>query len=242
MQEAYPEVRHKVLSLTNGYDPELFPVAEPAPGDVLRIVHAGQLYAGRDPRPLLDALQGDRGVRPFRVEFLGRTTYEKDADFAADLHQRGLDGVVVGLGHLAYAQALEAMCRADILLLLDQPGRRIGVPAKLYEYLGAGRPILALAEPDGDVAAILRTSGVPYRLASPSRPDEIRPALLELVESVAERRFGPPGRERLAFTREHLAGRLADVLDASLRPGRQGLHERVRTQPVRPVVEVGQGA
>jgi len=149
---------------------------------------------------------------------------------------------VVGVGHLAYAQALEAMCRADVLLLLDQPGRRSGVPAKLYEYLGAGRPILALAEPDGDVAAVLRASGVPYRLASPSRPDEIRPALLELVEAVAERRFGPPGRERLAFTREHLTERLADLLDNSLRPGSQGLHERARTQSGSPMVEVGQGA
>ena len=38
------------------------------------------------------------------------------------------------------------MVQADVLLLLDTPGRQAGVPAKLYEYIGAGRPILALAE------------------------------------------------------------------------------------------------
>jgi len=30
---------------------------------------------------------------------------------------------------------------SDVLLLLDNPGRRVGVPAKLYEYLGAGARI-----------------------------------------------------------------------------------------------------
>jgi glycosyltransferase involved in cell wall biosynthesis len=237
-QEAYPDVRHKVLDLPNGYDPERFPVSPPTPGPVCRIVHAGQLYAGREPHVLLDALQGAQCAKPFRVEFLGRTTYDKGADFAADLARRGLEGVVVGTGQLPYAQALEAMCQADVLLLIDNPGRRVGVPAKLYEYLGAGRPILALAEPDGDVAEVLRASGAPYRLASPSRPEEVRQALVEMVEAVGQGTVGAPAPERLAFTREHLAERLADILDGLWRSGRLGLRQWLGRTGCRPALRV----
>jgi glycosyltransferase involved in cell wall biosynthesis len=241
LREACPAVRHKVLALTNGYDPEVFEAVSPAPpGEVIRIVHAGQLYAGRDPRPLLDALQGARAVRPFRVEFLGRTTYQSGADFAADLTRRGLEGVVVSTGQLAYADALRAMCQADILLLLDNPGRRVGVPAKLYEYLGAGRPILAVAEPDGDVAAILQESGVPHKLVSPSAPEQIRQGLLVLIAELAEGRMTTPGVQRLAFTREQLAGRLADILDGYLRPGRLAVEDLLRTtRQRRRLAEIG---
>ena len=67
------------------------------------------------------------------------------------------------------------MVGADVLLLLDSPGHRVGVPAKLYEFVGAGRPILALAEFDSDVAWVLRESEVPHRdrkawIAKPSGP------------------------------------------------------------------------
>src|SRR5438132_2242533 len=58
LEAAYPEYRDKIHVVTNGYDPESFPAPGPrAPGRPLRIVHAGELYAGRDPRPVLDALK-----------------------------------------------------------------------------------------------------------------------------------------------------------------------------------------
>ena len=109
------------------------------------------------------------------------------------------------------------MVQADVLLLLDTPGRRAGVPAKLYEYIGAGRPILALAELDSDVAWVLRESGVAHRIAPPLDAEAIRRALTELLQDPATARCG--GQPRLVqprFTREQLAGELAGLLDSCL--------------------------
>jgi glycosyltransferase involved in cell wall biosynthesis len=217
-QAAYPAHAHKVITVTNGFDPESFPaVPARARADELCIVHAGQLYAGRDPRPFLDALRNlDAGLPPVRAVFLGRTS-GNGVDLDAEVRARGLERMVEIREQVSYAECLEQMCRAEVLLLLDSPGRRMGVPAKLYEYLGAGRAILALAENDGDTASILRESGLPYRLAAPMHTEPIRRAVTELAQQqahgeLAHTVFGHPTR----FTRESIAGQLAEVLNGCL--------------------------
>ena len=153
-------------------------------------------------------MSSGRPSAPLAVRLLGTPPEEARYDLRAEIHRRGLDDVVTFTGQVSYAEALQEMMRADILLLLDSPGRKVGVPAKLYEYIGAGRPILALGEPDGDLAATLEASGRPYRIAAPALVDAIGRALAELAA-------GPttiePGRAD-PFTRESVAGSLAGVL------------------------------
>jgi glycosyltransferase involved in cell wall biosynthesis len=222
--ESFPSRRSRIVTLTNGYDPERFDRGEaPSPaGDRLTIVHAGEIYAGRDPRPLLDAIRDlesgpDRGSRSVRVRFVGR---EPDGfDFAAEVRQRGLEANVEHTGQVSYQEALREMSRADIALLLDSPGRRVGVPAKIYEYIGAGRPILALGESDGDLAWVLRESGLPHRIAPAKDPAAIRRALAELTREVEDGGVVPadaPGVR--AFTREAITRRLASILESLTAP------------------------
>ncbi len=218
LQAAYPGSAARMTYLTNGYDPESFPVVESTKrGDgPVRIFHAGQLYVGRDPRPLLDAIASIPAddLPAFRLEFLGRTDYEAGADLMADARQRGIESRVLCRPQAPYRQTLGEMCQADILLLMDTPERKIGVPAKLYEYFGAGRPILALGERDGDLASVLQESGVPYRLALPHDVPAIRQAVVELVGDVAAGTLVPPTEQtRRRFSREALAGQLAEHLN-----------------------------
>jgi glycosyltransferase involved in cell wall biosynthesis len=218
-QDAFPRHADRMLTLTNGYDPEAFPrrdATAPRTGP-LRIVHTGELYAGRDPRPLLDALQTlkqSAGGLSFRVVFIGRGA-RGGLDLPAEVERRGLIEVVSIEGQIPYQQALHELCQADLLLLLDSAGRRAGVPAKLYEYLGAGRPMLVLAEADGDTAAVVRESGMPHRIAPPNDPGRIRQALTELVDGLtAGTLAAPAGQATERFTRAALAGRLAENLDS----------------------------
>jgi hypothetical protein len=135
-------------------------------------------------------------------------------DLDAEIRQRGLESVVEFSGQVPYGRAVAEMAAADVLLLLDTPGRRSGIPAKLYEYLGAGRPVLALAEPNGDTAGALRTAGVLHRVAPLTDAVRIRQALSELLEAVAAGEAGTAtGPERFAFTRARLAQSLAECLD-----------------------------
>lgn len=226
LRGAVPAAAGRVVAVTNGYDPEAFEglSRRPDPEGRWTIVHPGQLYLGRDPRPLFDALRGlladwPAGRPPPRVRFLGDMGFNSTGvDLAGEARARGLEGVVALEGQVPHRASLQAMVDADALLLLDAPGRRIGVPAKLYEYLGAGRPVLALAEPDGDTAAVLRAGEVPHRLAPIGDAAAIGRALRGLL---AEGPGAAPGAGRLEFTRERLAGRLAEYLDGiAAVPGR----------------------
>lgn len=221
LQSGYPEHRDKVVVITNGYEPEGFSDRElrPPRRDEIRIVHTGELYYGRDPRPFLDAMRevylvDGKGSRSMRVRFLGRTTVG-DFDLKAEVTRRGLDQFVELGGQVSYDESLRAMVDADVLLLLDNLGRRVGVPAKLYEYLGASAAILALAEEDGDTAWVLRQSGVLHRIAPPDNPAKIRQAMTELATCLASGQSicADPGR-LCAFTREATARTLAEHLDA----------------------------
>jgi glycosyltransferase involved in cell wall biosynthesis len=222
-QTAFPEQADRIITLTNGYDPEVFPRRPAAAphGGPLRVVHTGELYANRDPRPFLDALHALRqasqaGGPSLRVSFVGRAA-RGGVDLPVEIARRSLGEVVAVEGQVPYQQALQQLCDADLLLLLDSAGRRAGVPAKLYEYLGAGRPLLALAEMDGDTAAVLRQSGVAHRIAPPNDPERIRQALTELVDGLAAGTLAPPTEQQTArFTRAALAGRLAETLEELL--------------------------
>jgi glycosyltransferase involved in cell wall biosynthesis len=224
LERGYPQHRSKIVTIPNGFDPGLFP--PPSPRDdpqAARILYAGEMYLGRDPRPFLDAIGGAPGDRlcerySLRVSFLGRAS---DDAFRLDeeIRRRGLDGRVRLAGQVTYRQTLQEMIDSDVLLLLDTPGRRVGVPAKVYEYLGAGKPILALAEPDGDVAWALQKSGVPHRITPPRDAGRIKQALGELLAELREGRLAVPTPEQLDyFTREQMARRVAECLsDCQLR-------------------------
>ena len=213
----YPEHAAKMHVITNGFDPEKFTSIDvPPPGDRLMILHAGELYSGRDPRPFLDAfaqLQAEQV--PVDCTFLGRTT-DSMYSLAAEITRRGLDSTVHRPGQVPYVESLQKMMSADILVLFQNPGYRFGIQAKLFEYLGTGRPILAISELDSDIAWVLRESKVLHRVAAPTDVAGIRQAILELVaEARAGHDNGSDKSAALQFTRERMAQRFAECLDRS---------------------------
>ena len=69
-------------------------------------------------------------------------------------------GKTHGLMWWAKRQALSEMLRADGLLVMQSSGCNEQIPAKIYEYLRAGRPIVALTDPVGDTGTTLQAAGV----------------------------------------------------------------------------------
>lgn len=215
---ANPDAAAKIVTIPNGFDPERFVKPESRPvGEHLTILHAGELYHNRDPRPFLDAL-GELSDTSLQVEFLGRQSGGL-FDFPAEIENRNLSATVRLAAQVPYAEAIQRMMNADILLIVQSPQWPIGVPAKLYEYLGAGRPILALAETDSDIAWALRESGVLHRIAPPRDVPAIKQALVELTSDVRAGRPASGNPEALQqFTRERMAQRVAACLDRVVTP------------------------
>ncbi len=222
LAEAYPDIADKLVTITNGYDPEAIPppTIQVSPHSPITILHAGELYAGRDPRPLLDAIASikdasDLGLPEFRVAFLGRHKWS-GLDLLGEIKNRGCDDIVDVVEHLPYADAKQRMVDAGILLLLDSAGRQAGVPAKLYEYIGCQRPVLALVEQESDSAWVLRESGMRHCIANPASVPGVQRALIDLLVNLTSGETLDTGPREACFngrfTRAESAQQLAAVL------------------------------
>jgi len=152
------------VSVPNGYDPEDFAAADaPAPFDpeMLTILYTGIIYPGRrDPSPLFAALAGLAPNERARIEL---RFHGQDLRGVAEMARRHGVGDRVQVGEaVAYRTSLAWQKQADVLLLLlwDDPRERGVCPAKLFEYAGAGRPVLSLGYSDGVAADLIRTRGL----------------------------------------------------------------------------------
>jgi glycosyltransferase involved in cell wall biosynthesis len=195
--ERYPDIpKSRLTIIENGYDESSFASAERAPGPgnsgirPLVLVHSGTVYPSeRDPRHFFGALSDlhtNGGIKPDELKVVLRAT--GCDDYLRDLIGRyGLDGIVKLEPTVPYRVALAEMLGADALLVLQAGNCNYQVPAKLYEYLRARRPILALTDPAGDTAAVLRSAGIDT-IAPLDSQQEISQLLLRFLELLRQQR------------------------------------------------------
>ena len=103
--------------------------------------------------------------------------------------------------------------RADALLVLQASNCNQQIPAKLYEYLRASRPVIGLTDSQGDTAATLRSCGV-STIAPLDSARAIAALLLELLAEIRNGSARLPEREMARRnSRTARAKELADLLD-----------------------------
>lgn len=211
--------------IENGYDEGVFVKAErdggaaaPRLDGVVRLVHSGILYGvGRDPLPFFRALKDVAARRPERLEVVLRAsgnpgTHEK---LAADL---GLSEIVTVAPAVGYGDAIREMLEAEGLLVFQGAAFNKQIPAKVYEYLRAGRPILALTDPAGETARLLREWDGVY-IAREDSVAEIAQALGRLLDAVAAGQVPERPIEAVRrLSREARTAQLAVALDAVAGP------------------------
>lgn len=219
------EPREKFCAIPNGYDDEDFaarPMPDLSAGSELLILHAGGINPTfRDPRPLFAALRevGDSGaldVSQVRFRFLGGGPFGDSPQMRQAIEAAGLSGRVEFLPRVDYARALAEQAKARLLLLLQASADTTDlVPAKLFEYLRAGRPVLAVVGP-GATAELLRETGGGW-VVDPRSPEALQAALAAAVRAWQSGTLAVLTADHgvlKRFSRERLAADLAARFDA----------------------------
>jgi glycosyltransferase involved in cell wall biosynthesis len=168
--------RGRVLTIANGCDFEDFAGLDYARSEHFRITHAGSFFGKRTPRPFLSALaeSGLDVVARFVGDFRAG-----DREWAEGL---GLGDRLELHPYVPRRESLRLQRDSETLLLLipEAAGRGRGVlSGKVFEYLAAERPILAVVPPDGAAAKLIRETGAGL-VAAPDDVEGIKASLADL--------------------------------------------------------------
>lgn len=148
----------KTYAIPSGFDPDKRISGTP-PSEKFSIVYTGVLYKGkRDPEPLLKAikellLKGIIAQEDLAIDFYGYDV----GWLVKDVERHGLQNQVHIHGSIPREEALKKQREAQVLLLLtwDNPQERGVYTGKIFDYLAAQRPILAIGCPEGVVKELL---------------------------------------------------------------------------------------
>jgi glycosyltransferase involved in cell wall biosynthesis len=211
-----PETRaDKLYVIPNGYDEADFEGRRSAPPtDVLRILHAGTITeAYRLDAGFLAAIATVQALFPavpVRLRFVGQVS----AGLVEQVRAAGLADILELKSYVPHDEAVNELLSASVLLLgVPDVAHNAGVlPGKLFEYLAARKPILAVGPPDSEASRILTDAGIGPVLAYTDRAGlEVRLTALATQWLTNPNLDLPSGPERL-WTRRALAGRLAAAL------------------------------
>src|SRR5947199_7085799 len=164
----------RVTTIANGSDFDDFAGLTYTRTDRFRLTHTGSFFGQRDPKPFLRALAAS-GLEDVTVRFVGDFR-PGDREFLDSLE---LGDRVELIDYVPRRESLRLQRDSDALLLLipEAGGRGRGVlSGKVFEYIAAERPILAVVPPDGAAAGLIRDTGAGV-VAPPEDVGAIRSAI-----------------------------------------------------------------
>ncbi|MGO9650123.1 MAG: glycosyltransferase [Terriglobales bacterium] len=173
----------KFRTLTNGFE-DLVVSPRRKAGPKRFLLHLGSLYAHRRIDTFLIALadlvsSGRLAPESFEVLFQGENDPSYLAEAARLVPQLMENGCIRFSPRIPWRAASQLLWETDLLLLF-QGSHALQVPAKFYEYLQTGVPILAVSEAGALTDLMHQTrAGVWVR---PGDPREIAPKLLEALK------------------------------------------------------------
>lgn len=181
----YPEAcLKKAVVIPHCYDPDLYTVGPVPLNDRCVFTYTGSFYGLRSPMPLLHALRRLRDERPadmLRMEF--RFIGSTPARYRRAIRELGLASVIRVESWVDYLENLKYMKRSDILLVIDASLEEESIfePAKLIDYLGAQKSVLAISSLNGIAGRMVRRFDV-GEVADPRDIAGIQRAIVRLYE------------------------------------------------------------
>jgi hypothetical protein len=214
--------------IPNGFDESAFVSDEVAAGSwvaadsAIVLLHSGTIYPtpDRDPSHFFRALRRvldarSPSSRPVKVVLRSSGV---EAHYTDLLNTLQLAANVMFAPALPYEAALREMMCADGLIIFQGYTSNPAIPAKLYEYFRARRPILALVDRDGETAKLMREEAV-GELAPLDDEQLIAATLHKFLVDIESDRSKLMTMARIAsFERKQAVAKFAEMFEAVARP------------------------
>ena len=145
----YPELTSKKFHhVPNGFDSSDFPNIEPVQNQKFTITYSGSLYGRRNPAAFFSAIEklateGRIDTNNIKLRFVGRFGSEVE-----EMYQKvSFKSAIETISYVPHEESIKYLFQSDALLLIVDESKESQeiVPGKVYEYIGVGKPIIAIA-------------------------------------------------------------------------------------------------
>ncbi len=197
-RERYARLDPATVVIGNSFDPDVFddPISVESrfnredvlldPSSMLRIGFFGRFRAISPAMPIMDVLVELRKRQASLVERVCIHSFGPLSETdAAQARAHGLEEQFVCEDAVPLERALSTLRRFDLLLVITDMHPRHVVPAKIFEYLAAGRPILSLSS-NLEVGEMLQRTGTGIQIQDKTA------AVRLLTDCIHAREFGQP--------------------------------------------------
>ena len=205
--------RDKFHLITNGYDPEDACVAESS--DHFYLSYFGSMSLQRVPARALEVLRAlcednNDFAKNCRLRVIGRVSSEAIDRLRAAIPEPNL----ILQSYIPYKELapLKYMNQVMLVTVDTVPFNELIIPAKVFDFLPTGNPILAIAPVAGDTARLLKATGV-GRAFDYEDADGMRSFILEKYAAWKSGSLGQGPTRRPEYEREALTARLASIFD-----------------------------
>lgn len=144
--ERYPFLpEHRIHVVTQGFDPDMFSRVKEEKPNKFRIVYCGSFYKNlRDPRAFFDAIKeiDNKDIEVIVVGIINEF---------ADILRKEFNNVIKYYGFVSHKESLSLQRSATVLLHIGN-NTDVQIPGKIYEYIGAKKPILCIRGDNKDLS------------------------------------------------------------------------------------------
>lgn len=213
--QRYPDlISKKIKLITNGFDSSNFPkVNEPVKKSQKKVfLHSGIIPVyERNPDNFFLAIQALKEkdiLNSKQHEFRLRACGFEDV-YKQRIKELGIDDLVTFPAAIGYEEALLEMQAVDALMVFQGKTCNWQIPAKIFEYMQAQRPVLAWVDHGSDTEGVLASCGMADFIAPLSNATAISEVLERFVKA-GNWSLKSSGYEH--FERKALTGQLAELI------------------------------
>lgn len=211
-QEFAEITQQPIHVITNGYDIET--IEKPALSTKFTISHIGSLLTKRNPRILWKALKEIlKENKQFRNDFQLQLVGKVSSEIIDTIKEFKLDMYLNVIGYVSHTEALKYQRSSQVLLLIEIDSyETIGIiPGKLFEYMAAERPILAIGPVESDVERIIKDTNA-GKYFNYDHLEEVKQYILDCYQKYQQNDLKVHGIGLQYYSRKKLTEKLAEVI------------------------------
>jgi len=198
--------------ITNGY--ENVEGIESNLDPAFSLVHIGSLLSNRNPKILWKVLaeickENENFKKDLHIKLVGIVGEE----ISESIRNYSLKNNCEFIGYVSHIEAIQLQKKAQVLLMveMDTPETKAIIPGKLFEYLAAKRPIIAIGPEGSDVASIIDETNSGYYF-NYSEEEKLREELLSYYEKYKLGKLSVDSQNISKYSRRELTSRMSKVL------------------------------